>query len=118
MSPLRVRDDPSCPIPAASAPAVALLLYCLQGSVAWLGLGASSSPLECSRSLARFLRGAGLAENSAGFTRRSERGLPGLSDDPPLLAVRLLGSAVAGRLKAGPARGLLRQRRRGSVPRE
>jgi hypothetical protein len=29
---------------AESAPAVALLLYCLQDSVAWLALGTSSSP--------------------------------------------------------------------------
>jgi hypothetical protein len=55
-SPRPARRDCWCPITAASAPAVALLLYCLQDSVAWLALGASSSPLECSRSLARFPR--------------------------------------------------------------
>jgi hypothetical protein len=39
------------PIAAASGPAVALLLA---GSVAWLALGESRSPLGCSRSLARY----------------------------------------------------------------
>jgi hypothetical protein len=39
-----------CPIPPVRAPPAALLLCCLQDSVAWLAPDASSSPVECSLS--------------------------------------------------------------------
>ena len=77
----RLRRCPDCPIPAVRPPAGALLLCCLQDSIAWLAPGASRSPWRARGRLALSALSRGWQECRGTPDESREQGCPRVPAD-------------------------------------